>query len=164
MKKVNVTQTQRAQAKQRCAVAMEDLEQLRATSEMEKEFKCSVSKPDWDEEDGDHPGGFRHHSLRNVQDRNKHDADSNQRHNTGAIPGRGPDRGRLLAAIQGQGGAGGRRHGSPSNSSRGGLISNGGLKAVDEDAVDQSEPVRDGATEEASSSNENLHYLRLPKK
>ncbi|KAL7535023.1 hypothetical protein ACHAXR_006241 [Thalassiosira sp. AJA248-18] len=127
MKKVNVTMTQCKEAKRRSAAAMEELEELRAKMENEKQFVCSMAKPDWvqdDDNDFDEAGvshsasppsngdgvnvDFRRHSMMGVQGNGNSDVDSNRRHSTnGIIPGRAA----LLAAIQGQGQADGRGSG-----------------------------------------------------
>ena len=51
MKKVNVCQTQKQEAKNRCEAATEELTLINSKLEKEKEtgFICSVSKPNWDE-------------------------------------------------------------------------------------------------------------------
>ena len=127
MKKVNVCQTQRADAKRRSEAAVQELEQLKIQLEEDKEFVCSVPKPEWDENGNSngiddtvektanlsqHPSSdngemnMRRLSLRNV---NAH-VDSNRRYSTSVVPGgsgvvggrRSPKAG-LLAAIQSRG-------------------------------------------------------------
>ena len=119
MKRVNVCQTQKQEAKKRCEAATEELTLIKSKLEKEKEtgFICSVSKPNWDEngdggEDSDvnnstpNPSppssngeiDFRRLSLKKV--------DSSRGSKKSIVNGGGPTRkapGGLLAAIQNKG-------------------------------------------------------------
>jgi len=145
MKKVNVCQTQRANAKRRSEEAMKELEKLKMNFEQGKEFVCSVSKPTWDEngddtdddddDDAQMPSSgnreieFRRLSLRNIHA----EVDSKRRYSTSVIPSKQPAKpAGLLAAIQ----------------------SIGGLKEVDEDIA---KPTNSNATVKESNSNESSH-------
>ena len=119
MKRVNVCQTQKQEAKKRCEAATEELTLIKSKLEKEKEtgFICSVSKPNWDEngdggEDSDvnnstpNPSppssngeiDFRRLSLKKV--------DSSRGSKQSIVNEGGPTRkapGGLLAAIQNRG-------------------------------------------------------------
>jgi len=137
MKKVNVCQTQRANAKRRNEEAIKELEKLKIKFVQGKEFVCSVSKPTWDEngddtdDDDDNDAqmpssGNREIEFRRLSLRNIHaEVDSKRRYSTSVIPSKQPAKpAGLLAAIQ----------------------SIGGLKEVDEDIA-----------KPANSSNESSH-------
>ena len=121
MKKVNVAMTQYKEAKRRGAVAVEELERLKATPT--KEFVCSMTKPEWNEEDDKDQnqdaqplsssngmnGGVMRHSKDSEESSSRGHITS-----TSVLTGRGgPSRGGLLSAIQGRGsGRGGSFRGS----------------------------------------------------
>jgi len=138
MKKVNVAQTQRSNAKRRSEEAIKELEELKMNFEQGKEFVCSLSKPTWDEngdntdDDDDNDAqmpssGNREIEFRRLSLRNIHaEVDSKRRYSTSVIPSKQPAKpAGLLAAIQ----------------------SIGGLKEVDEDIAKPKE----------SNSNESSH-------
>ena len=146
MKKVNVCQTQRANAKRRSEEAIKELEKLKIKFEQGKEFVCSVSKPTWDEngddtdDDDDNDAqmpssGNREIEFRRLSLRNIHaEVDSKRRYSTSVIPSKQPAKpAGLLAAIQ----------------------SIGGLKEVDEDII--AKPTNSNTTVKESNSNESSH-------
>jgi len=168
LKKVNFSQTQHNNAKKRKAAAMEELEKSRAKLENEKEFVCSVAKPDWDENGCDTDSNTDVSPMASpplsVNRVGKSDVDSSRRHSISVIPGQVAGRVGLLAGIQGRDLSGGRGPGSPRGSSRGGSIgaihNSGSLKPVEEDAAKKTQPPSNVSKNSSSSEKSSVESAK----